>query len=337
MGNKISLISTVLRHPRRVAKMLNLVKGTRLYITAVIGEVLDPFLSSLDTAEKAQSITTLIERHGIANPSLFKDMLSLLQEEGYLKRSEDDKIWLATPLSQDMFEAIKPKIASEVLDAFEPFYKQGKQASKERLAGIPPSDFDADELRVLWTVALKGDFYRMQRDQAFKFAQIAKFLKQRSSPLHVLDFGCGSGDGTVQLYKFLEKKRVNAEIEACDPAEGLLEVARDDAMEFPLYFFNSTRTSPKTAYYDAIFSCQVFHWEPNPTKLIGVLKTYLKPNGILFGVQSYNSPRLRPIDLFIRIMGAQGFPPLGELHKWFSKNDLKLDYHTQFYAFKAQP
>lgn len=336
LGSKLSLIATALRHPRRVAKLLNLVKGTRIYITAVMGEVLNPILSPLDAAEKALSVAALVKQHQIADRDLFEDMLGLLQEGGYLKRTDDNRVWLANPLSHDMFEAAKSKIAAEVLDAFEPFYEQGKEASRDRLKGIPPSDFDADELRVLWTVALKGDFYRLQRDQAFKFSEIAKFLKERNPPLHVLDFGCGSGDGTIQLYHHLEKKGASSDIEACDPADGLLEIARDDAIELPLYFFNSTKRKPRTSYYDAIFLCHVLHWDLNPVKLLGDIKTYLKPDGMLFGVQSFVSRRLRPIDLFIRIMGARGFPSLDELHSWFSENHLTLNYHSQFYAFKAQ-
>ena len=336
LGGKLSAITALLRNPRKVIRALSVIKGTRIYTVAVIGEVFAPILLSIDSPDKAQDISTLMEQHGIVERGFFEEMLDLLHEDGYVKYTEDGRVWLAKPLSNNMFEAAKPKISSIVLEAFEPFYEEAKQTFQDRLRGKPPSAFDAEELRALWTVAFKGGFYRLQRLEAFKFANIAKFLQRREPPVRVLDYGCGSGDGAIQLYQYLAKRGVTVNMEGCDPAEGLLEIARDDAIELPIHFFNLTKHAPKSGYYDAIFTSQVLHWSNTPIQLVGALKSYLKPDGLLFGVQSTKSPRLRHIDLFIRLMGSRGFPTTEEFHRWFDENDMILEHLPIIYSYKAK-
>jgi len=56
---------------------------------------------------------------------------------------------------------------------------------------------------------------------------------------------------------------------------------------------------------------------------------------MLFGVESNFSKRIYQVDLFLRLLGAQGFPPKDLMFDWFEKNGLKLEYDEVFFSFKA--
>jgi len=207
---------------------------------------------------------------------------------------------------------------------------------EDRLKAIPMSEFDAGELRIQWNIALRGDFYRFQRNRAFEFIKFKDLLKKSSETVNILDYGCGSGDGTKQIYQYAKATNAEFNLEACDISEGLVEIAQEDeALGIPVKFFSLKSQKPKSGYYDFIFISQVLHWHENPTQLLADLKSYLKPNGILFGVQSIITKSIYQIDLFIRLLGGGGFPPLATLESWFAPNDLLLTYDSTFYSFKC--
>ena len=247
-----------------------------------------------------------------------------------------EKIWLSKPIPKNIEEQTEKKLAPEVLEAFTTFTDSTKEAISDRLIEKPIDDFDAGELRIRWNIALRGEFYRLQRRKAFELTNLKTWVTKQKPPLTFLDYGCGSGDGTRQLYEYLNKIGIEFNIEACDVSEGLMEIAEEDeTLELPIYYFSLKEKNPPENHYDAIFASQVIHWIQDPTKLIADMKSWLKPGGIIFGVQSSISKRLYQIDLFIRLLGAQGFPNINTLKSWFKNNDISLEYYELFGIFKA--
>lgn len=334
----IKLISLAVKNPGKLRTLLSTLKGTKLYMNYIVAKVLAPALSPLDSKEKAKSIEDFMSENGFRNKELLEEILQILQEDGYLGRN-GNLIWLRKAITDDDLEKRKAKVSKIVLDAFETFGDYTHDAFIERLKGKPPEEFDSNELRVFWNVALRGDFYRLQREEAFNFAKLTKFAKSiQEKPFRILDFGCGSGEGTVQLLEALKRENIDFVIDACDISEGLLEIAsEDEALETPIYFFSLREKKPKQNYYDAIFISHVLHWIPNPVEMVGELKSYMKPHGMLFGLQSAISKRFYQIDLFIRLLGAEGFPEEKELYRWFEENNMTLKFNSAISTFVAFP
>jgi len=312
--------------------VFQILRGTKRYTIAVVAETFSPFINKLDAGPK--SIDELLTEQGFKDRDLFVELLKLLESAKYIKL-KDEKVFLNRKIPENVLEVAERKISKVVKDAFSPFANSMHEIIFNRLAGKLPSKFDENELRVLWSIALKGEFYAVQRRLSYKFAKIDEFLKKRT-PARVLDYGCGSGSSTIQLYDFLKKHLSEFDVHACDISEGLLEIAREDeALAYPIHFFNLKQQKPREGYYDAIFLGQVMHWFENPVEMVGLLKSYLKPGGILFGVESIYHKSLYYIDLFIRILGSRGFPKEEEFFSWFEKNNMKVDYDYVVYAFKA--
>lgn len=332
----LKYLGLALRNPGRFKTLLDALKGTRIYMNIIIAKVLGPALAPYSSEEQANSIENFMAENNYQNKELLEELLQILEDMGYLARKEN-LLWLKKPILVSDLEQQKEKVAEIVLESFETFEGYTLKAMKERLSGKPPEEFDSNELRVLWNIALRGDFYRLQRDEALKFADLAKYAKNRKdSPFRLLDFGCGSGEGTVQILNYLKKNNIDFVIDACDISEGLLEIAsEDEGLETPIHFFSLRERKPKENNYDAIFISQVLHWSQDPIKMVKDLKSYLKDDGILFGVQSTNSKQLYQIDLFIRLLGAQGFPKEESLFRWFTTNDLVLKHNSVTQSFLA--
>lgn len=305
-------------------------------MNAVVAEHFADMLNPLLEQKKTLSIKDLANSQGYVNDNLLIELLRILESEGYIRIIQDN-IQVLKRIPKDHIDEVEKKLAKEVKESFHSFVPTIKKALGDRLKGIPISEFDAGELRVQWEIALKGDFYTLQRSKALNFARIPDFTKNRAPPIRILDYGCGSGEGTRQLYDFFKKNcNMDFTLDGCDVSIGLLEIAEDDvALDYPLEFFSLKDTNPKKNYYDAIFLSQVIHWPEDTYKLIKELKESLKPGGMLFGVESNLSSRIYQIDLFLRLLGSQGFPKIELLYDWFESNGLKLIYDEVFYSFKA--
>lgn len=328
-----ALFKTLITQPKVAMLVLQILRGTKKYTIAAIADFFSPFINKLEHEPK--SVDELLNEQGFKDKDLFIELLRLLEAKKYVTL-KDEKVFLNRKIPADILETTERKISKVVIEAFSPFANSFREILFNRLSGKAPSKFDENELRVLWSIALKGEFYAVQRRLSYKFTKIDEFLKQRPSPVRVLDYGCGSGSSTIQLYDFLKKHLSEFDVHACDISEGLLEIAKEDeALAYPIHFFNLKHQKPREAYYDAIFLGQVMHWFDKPVKMVGLLKSYLKPGGILFGVESIYHKSLYYIDLFIRILGSRGFPSEDEFFSWFEKNNMKVDYDYAVYAFKA--
>ncbi len=332
------ILGLAIRDPARFKVLIDAIKGTQLYANIVVARALQAQLNKVaELPEKKIALEEFMQQNNFRNKSLLLELLALLEKDGYVKIKKDDFVILKKQIVEEELKKREKKVAPIVLDAFEAFGDYTERALIERLEGVPPASFDSNELRVLWNVALRGDFYTIQRRDALNFAQLDKLAKRnQNQPIRILDFGCGSGEGTIQILTFLREKNIPHNLEACDISEGLLEIAaEDEALEEDIYFFNYKERKPKEGYYDAIFISQVLHWPDDPVQMVSDLKSYLKENGILFGVQSTFSKRLYQIDLFIRLLGAKGFPEEKEFYRWFEENDMNVRFDPATYTFLA--
>ena len=336
MGRRLSLLKNLLLHPLLFKKLLGNLKSSQLLMNAVVADFFKGYLNPLFDQNIAQNIEEMARTQKYANKELLLELLKILENDNYIKIMNDE-FQVLKLVSDDVIKRIEPKVVKEIQESFMNFIPTVTKAIDDRLKGIPLSEFDAGELRVQWEIALKGDFYTIQREKAFKFARFPDFIKGRKSPIRLLDYGCGSGEGTKQLYNYFKTNcDIEFTIDGCDVSLGLLEIAEDDVgLEFPLEFFSLKDQRPKSNYYDGIFLSQVIHWDENCYNLIKELKAALKSGGMLFGAESNFSDRIYQIDLFLRLLGSQGFPSKDLMYDWFEKNGLELQYDEVFYSFKA--
>ena len=305
-------------------------------MTALIAEYFSPILKNHLNERTALGLSDFINAKGIKDTGLLEEFIVILRKNKFIKR-KDDKIWLLKSIPNDIVEQTQNKLDRLTRESFQTFAKYTKTAIEDRLLGTPLSEFDSGELRLQWDIALRGDFYRYQRNRAFEFIKFKKILAEKKESINILDYGCGSGDGTIQIYNYVQNIIKEFNLEAYDVSEGLIAIAEeDDAVGLPINFFSLNKQKPKSNFYDFIFVSQVFHWHKNPTELIAELKSYLKPNGLIFGVQSTISESIYYIDLFIRLLGAQGFPVISTLYSWFKANNLALTFDPVFYSFKGE-
>ena len=336
MGRKLSLIKNLFLHPLLFKTILSTLKSSQLLMNAGVANQFRELVNPLLNQEKPQNIQEFARAHEYVNEELLVELFKILEAENYINIMNNEFEVLKL-IPDDVIKQVEIKINEDIRKSFMNFIPTVMKAMDDRLKGVPLSEFDAGELRVQWEIALKGDFYTIQREKAFNFARFPDFIKEREAPIRLLDYGCGSGEGTRQFYNFIEKKcDVEFTIDGCDVSIGLLEIAEDDiGLEYPLEFFSLKDRPLKDNYYDAIFLSQVIHWDKDPFRLIKELKASLKPGGMLFGVESNYTKRVYQIDLFLRLLGAQGFPTKELLHDWFESNGLDLKFDDLFYSFKA--
>jgi len=328
-----AMIKLLITQPSLAREVISAISGTKKYTIAAIAQHFSSFLNPLES--KPKTVDELLKEQNFTDKALFLELLGLLEKAGYLK-IENETVYLRKKIPDNILEEAEKNISPTVRKSFSQFARNLKSILFIRLAGKAPTTFDENELRVLWNIALKGRFYTLQRERCFKFVRLAEFVASRKPPVRILDYGCGTGNSTIELYEFLKKNNLDFELHACDVSEGLLEIAKEDeALTYPIHFFSLLKQKPREGYYDAIFLGQVIHWFEDPVEMIGTLKSYLKPGGMLFGVESIYSKNLYYINLFLRILGSRGFPTKEEFFEWFEKNDMKLEYDFAVYAFKA--
>lgn len=329
------MLKTFFRHPLLLFKFVKILKSTRFYVNAMVADFFRDILSPINVSNKSKTVKQIMDEQGYINENLFNELISLLEKDKYVTNA-NGKIWLSRPIPKDIIKITEKKLVEEVVDSFSTFIDTTEKAILDRLMGKSLGEFDSGELRLKWNIALRGDFYRIQRDQVFNLTKLKLFCQNRKPPLNLLDYGCGSGDGTRQLYEFINKLGIEFNIEACDVSEGLMEIAQEDeTLELPIYYFSLKEKKPRKDYYDAIFISQVLHWVEDPVKLIGELRLSLKEGGRIFGIQSNISKRLYQIDLWLRILGSAGFPIIRTFENWFKENDMPIEYDKTFGIFKA--
>ncbi len=334
MIKKLALLYELLKSPRLFYKQLRTLKEIDKYVRLIAVEALLPTLRGLNIGVSV-SVDDLMAKGGYVNRSLLIELLTLVEKEGVIELSEEKVTILRKP-SEGALQEASEEMSGLLREAFGTFLEPTVKAIRERLSGRVAREFDADELRVHWSIALEGEFYRIQRKKAIEFSKLVDEAKKRKGTFRVLDYGCGSGAGTLQLFNSLSGNVDNFEVDGCDVSEGLLEIAREDVtVGLPIHFFSLKKNRPAEKQYDAVFVSHVLHWTDNPVKTVSELKSYLKEGGFIFGVESTFSKRLYPVDLFIRVYGANGFPSLNELQRWFNENSMKLEYDPVWFSFKA--
>ncbi|MBS7287481.1 MAG: class I SAM-dependent methyltransferase [Candidatus Freyarchaeota archaeon] len=334
MNKKIAFLYEVLKSPRLFLEQLKVLKDINKYMRLIAVDALAPALSRLQIGESVE-LDAFMKAEEFVDRPLLTEILRLVEEEGIVKVREGKLTLLRYPPRSPFPDAIN-KAHPTIREAFGTFIEPTIRTVRERLSGKATREFDVGELKVHWSIALEGEFYRVQREKAIAFARLMDEAKKRRGTFRVLDYGCGGGVGTVQIYNHLSGAVDDFEVDGCDVSEGLLEVAREDvSVGLPIHFFSLKEEKPSEGLYDAIFVSHVLHWTEDPAGTIGELKKYLKPDGFIFGIESTLSKRLYPVDLFIRIHGARGFPTFSELKKWFDENKMKLEFEPVWFSFKA--
>jgi 2-polyprenyl-3-methyl-5-hydroxy-6-metoxy-1,4-benzoquinol methylase len=105
----------------------------------------------------------------------------------------------------------------------------------------------------------------------------------RWSGKRVLEIGCGIGTDTINF------ARRGASVTAVDLSEKSLEITRARAKVFglsdriQLFCADAERltSSIPVEKYDLIYSFGVIHHSPHPDRILGELRNYLKPDGVL--------------------------------------------------------
>ncbi len=330
---KISLLYEILKSPILFYDKIRMLKDIRKYMRMLVIEALEPALSRMPIGKEIP-IEKLMKVEGYVDGELLLELLRFVEEEGVI-RVKQGKIVLLREAPERPFSNMLEKMHPKLLEAFGTFGEPTVKVIRARLSG-DVDEVGSAELRVYWSIALGGEFYRIQRDKAIRFSRVKEEAGKRAGTFRLLDYGCGSGEGTVQLFNHLSEVKDELEIDGCDVSEELLRMAREDTgLGLPIHFFSLKEERPAEGRYDAIFISHVLHWLEDPVRVVGELKSYLKPDGFIFGVESTISDRLYPVDLFIRLYGAKGFPTFEELQRWFGENNMKLNYDPVWFSFKA--
>ena len=295
------MIKLLITQPSLAKEIINAITGTKKYTVAAVAKHFSSFINPLES--KPKSVSELLEKQKFTDRDLFLELLGILEKEGFIK-IENETVHLKKRMPENILEESEKKISPTVRKSFSQFARNFGSILFTRLAGKEPTTFDENELRVLWNIALKGRFYSLQRERCFKFVHLADFVASWDPHVRILDYGCGTGNSTIEIYEYLKRNNLDFELHACDVSEGLLEIAKEDeALTYPIHFFSLLKQKPRENYYDAIFLGQVVHWFEDPKKMIATLKSYLKPGGMLFGVESIYAKNMYDVDLFLRILG----------------------------------
>ncbi|MBS7247457.1 MAG: class I SAM-dependent methyltransferase [Candidatus Jordarchaeales archaeon] len=332
--SKVAFLYEVLKSPHLFLRQLKILNEVNKYMRFIVVDSLAPALSKLQIGENVD-LGAFMKAEGYVDHQLLVELLNIMDEEGVVKLEEGKLTLLKQPPKSPFPDAIS-EMHPVLREAFGTFIEPTIRVIRERLSGKSAGEFDTGDLRAHWSIALEGEFYRVQREKAIRFAKLVDEARKRRGTFRILDYGCGGGAGTVQLYNSLSGVVDDFEVDGCDVSEGLLEVAKEDvAVGLPIHFFSLKKEKPLEGQYDAVFVSHVLHWTDDPVRAVGELKSYLKPDGFIFGVESTISKRIYPVDLFIRIHGAKGFPTFSELKRWFDENKMKLEFDPVWFSFKA--
>lgn len=140
-----------------------------------------------------------------------------------------------------------------------------------------------------YTAQVAPDWRVMRREYNMRVVyrrEIERLLSRIKPGQKVLDLGCNKG------WLSLELARYGAEVDACDVAEGALEIARnyyeqrrqeEEIAGSVRYFVADVNTwDYPTAAYDWVVARGVLHHLPNPHEVLLKIRGALKPSGTLF-------------------------------------------------------
>jgi len=127
----------------------------------------------------------------------------------------------------------------------------------------------------------------------------------------ILDFGCGSGYLTVELY------RAGAEAFGLDVNKMPTHTALRECYNIPITIVNSGENSPyEDNYFDKILASEILPMISDPKNFLIELKRLLKPSGFLSIVNGFGHPAIEKFyqkkGLFFRILNKlykKEFPP----------------------------
>lgn len=117
-------------------------------------------------------------------------------------------------------------------------------------------------------------------------------------PARVLDLGCGTGELAAVI------NRMGYEVTACDFAEGMLDVARNNWRDVPVEWFSLkpgwTVLPFKGPMFDAVVSSSVFEYLVNVGGVVRELARVLRPGGILIFTVPNPCNRIRKFEELLR-------------------------------------
>ncbi len=149
-----------------------------------------------------------------------------------------------------------------------------------------------------YTAQVPPDWRVMRREYNMRVVyrgEIERLLRRVQPGQRVLDLGCNKG------WLSLELARQGAEVDACDVAEGALEIARayyaqrrqQEAIDGSVRYFVAdvnTWDYPPQAY-DWVVARGVLHHVPNPHDVLLKIRGTLKPQGTLWVSDPLDPPR----------------------------------------------
>ncbi|HEU0118855.1 MAG TPA: methyltransferase domain-containing protein, partial [Alphaproteobacteria bacterium] len=97
-----------------------------------------------------------------------------------------------------------------------------------------------------------------------------------TSPVDILDIGCGTGF----VSESAAKKWPDATITALDHAPAMLLEAQRKVPRLKTILADAA-SAEITQKFDIIFSSMMLHWLPDPLAALKLWRTWLKPNGVM--------------------------------------------------------
>ncbi len=150
-----------------------------------------------------------------------------------------------------------------------------------------------------YTAQVPPDWRAMRREYNMRVvyrAEVERLMSRIQPGQRILDLGCNKG------WLSLELARQGAEVDACDVAEGALEIARNyyeqRRQEEPIsgsvrYFVADVNTWEfPTAAYDWVIARGVLHHLVRPRDVLLKIRQTLKPEGTLWVSDPLDPPRI---------------------------------------------
>jgi malonyl-CoA O-methyltransferase len=161
-------------------------------------------------------------------------------------------------------------------------------------------------------------FANVQKKMADFLLKHLVIKRNDSSPLHILEIGCGTGYLTAKLSRHFQ----NATITAIDLAPGMIEIAKQRTSGMPIQFLcGDIEEMELYDRYDLIISNATFQWLNHLELTLSRLSSVLKSNGMI-------------------LFSTFGCDTFHELHTSFQRSMQKLQLDTNarlgqsFYALE---
>jgi malonyl-CoA O-methyltransferase len=161
-------------------------------------------------------------------------------------------------------------------------------------------------------------FANVQKKMADFLLKHLVMKRSDSSPLHILEIGCGTGYLTAKLSRHFQ----NATITAIDLAPGMIEIAKQRTSGMPIQFLcGDIEEMELYDRYDLIISNATFQWLNHLELTLSRLSSVLKSNGMI-------------------LFSTFGCDTFHELHTSFQRSMQKLQLDTNarlgqsFYALE---